>query len=164
MATWPAYGTLTEHADYHAAHGNPAAWRTATDAAQTEALRLASEYLDVSYRWTGRKLDRTQVRDWPRVSAYDHDDYAITGIPQALKDATSYLALRVIEGDTLLPDLAAGELQGSVARVRRKVEGLETETEYQGGATQSTSKRFTKVDALLRNAGLVESSLTLERG
>lgn len=164
MATWPAYGTIDEHDAYHAAHGNPASWRTATNVAKTEALRDASEFLDFSFRWMGRKSQQTQVRDWPRTGAYNPDGYSITGIPQVLKDATSYLALRVIDGATLLPDIEAGEVEGVVQSQRRKIEGLETETVYQGGAAQSLSKRFPRVELMLSNAGLIDTTITLERG
>lgn len=164
MATWPVYGTLAEHDAYHAAHGNPSEWTTSTDAEKVSALREASEYLDLSYTWGGRRTERTQVRDFPRTGLYDRDGYSVVGIPQAVKDATSYLALAVRKGDVLMPDIDAGAVEGDIRRQRSKIEGLEEEIEYVAGATQSIGKRFPKVDRMLRNAGLLDSAWRIERG
>lgn len=165
--SWPVYGTLTEHNAYWAAHGTTAekaTWDAATDTAKVDAGRLASEYLDETYQWKGRKLDKTQVRSWPRSGAYDADSFSISGIPQTLKDATSYLMLRVLQGETLSPDVASGELEGSVLRRKSRVGDLEEEVEFSGGASLTTHKRFPKVSKMLRAAGLVEPRGRLERG
>lgn len=164
MASWPIYGTIAEHDAYHAAHGSPSAWTGATHSARVSALREASEFLDFTYSWSGYASTSTQVRRWPRVGAYTYDGYAIEGIPAAVKDATSYLALRVLQDDVLLPDVEAGQTEGSVRVLRQKLDTMEREVEYQGGATQSVAKRFPKVDQMLRAAGVLSDGLSLERG
>lgn len=165
--SWPIYGTLTEHNTYWAAHDTPAAWTNATDAQKTTALLKASEYLDQRYRWIGYRTEETQVRAWPRISAYDSDGFAIddSAIPQVVKDAVSYLAARSLEGDSLMPDEAATTLTGDVEAYRVKVGEIEEETRFAGGSARRRSmKSYPKVDHMLRAAGLVRSGSRVERG
>jgi len=172
MATWGHYGTIADHNDYWASHGEPAAWSGAdvTDAQKTAALVTATEYLDATYGryWQGRRAVSTQTLDWPRTSVYDADGYSVasTSTPQAIKDVVSILALKVREGTDLLPDVAAGTIgSGSVTGKTEKVGPIMESTEYtEGSARVSSAPMFAKVTRLLYASGLIKSGGRAVRG
>jgi len=156
-ATANSYLSVADADTYHADHGNSTDWSGASEATKQEALRLATQYLDAKYgsRWRGTKSDGDQALDWPRSYAYDDNDYAYDAdaIPQKLADAAAELALRVVEGDTLLDDITN---PGTIKREKKKLTVLEKEIEYQGGKSQV--KAYPLVEGLLKslivNAGL----------
>lgn len=93
------YGTLTAANTYHRERKNTT-WSDSFDnSAKNAALLRAAEYLDAAYRaqFPGYKKGlRDQVREWPRVGAYDVNGQTITDstIPQEVIDAGYEAALR----------------------------------------------------------------------
>lgn len=170
MATWGYYGTLTEHNDYWASHGDPATWTGASDDAKTAALVTATEYLDARYArlWKGYRATETQVLDWPRTGVYDRSFYSVssTTVPQAIKDCISILAVKVLGGTDLMPDVAAGDVSSfAITGKEEQVGPIRESTTYaEGSASVSHLPRITKVEHLLRASGLLKAPGRAVRG
>lgn len=109
-----SYGTLADSKTYHAARGNTA-WAAADDADLTIALLRGSEYVDFMFRsqFPGYKTElRDQVREWPRLDAYDIEDNSIssTTVPVEVEYAAYEAALRELDSPgSLLPDVTLGK-------------------------------------------------------
>lgn len=158
-----SYLSVADADVYHAARGNPVAWSGATTAEKETALLAATEYIDSVYRgaWKGTRAVETQALSWPRVDAYDSDDFLIDSgvVPLEVERATAELALRALSAE-LMPDISE---PGSIKRERLKAGPVETETEYQGGKSQV--KEFRKVDLLLgRLLAFGVGEIRMERG
>jgi len=141
------YATIDEADVYHSDRGDTT-WADASESEKTEALILATEYLDVRYyyRWKGFKKTEDQALEWPRTWVYDRNGwlFASDEIPVRLKEATAEAALKALS-ETLLPDVTRDDM------VRRVTVGPIT-TEYKQSAP--ATKQYTKVDRILR--GLVQ--------
>ncbi len=104
LATAQSYVSLVEANTYHQLYAS-AAWN-ADDYQKEVALRRATQYLDASYEWHGRKRNRKQALGWPRCWAEDTvEDLCIDTdvIPSKVKDATCVLALSALTGALLTP-------------------------------------------------------------
>lgn len=125
-----------------------ATWTAVSD--KEMALREGTRYLDAAYghRWRGRRGAIDNPLDWPRTGAADNDHYTfpLDEIPTELIEATAEAALRA-DSDTLTPDLTADT--SGIKRVRKKLDVLEIETEYQPAAGQF--KTFTVIERILRD-------------
>jgi len=120
-----------------------ATWDALGSAAQEEALRIGTQYMDNRYGgcWRGTALVSTQALDWPRTGAYTDDDYAIPSdaVPAKLEYATAEMAYRqVIETDGIMPDITN---PGGIKRKKVKVGPLEQDIEYAGSSSQIASYR-----------------------
>ena len=140
-------------ADVYWEERDGADWAAATVPAKEAALIAASQYLDASYCWKGRKGSATQGLAWPRSGAVDGEGIAISGdsLPGALTAATAELVPEALEAP-LLPSRARG---GALKREMVKVDVIEEEREYFEGAPGGRS--FPLVDRLL--AGLIVGRL-----
>jgi len=87
-------------------YGNSTDWSGATSAIKENAIRQATRYLNLHYIWDGYKIDVDQACQWPRYDMTDEDGWDIDDdvVPERVKEACAYLALQVVEGDTLLED------------------------------------------------------------
>ena len=125
-----------------------------------QALRLATQYLDMVYqlRWKGERTNETQGLAWPRTGVQDFDSFTIPSdaIPQKLKDTTVEAALISI-AEELLPDVTT---PGTIKREKVKVGPIEQDITYLGGSSQF--KTFSKVKTLIRD--LIESGSIIRRG
>ena len=83
-----------------------ASWVAATQATKENALREATRYANYHWDWDGYKVDPDQGCQWPRFEMTDEDGNAIASdiVPLRVEEAVTYLAVKAIEGDTLLPD------------------------------------------------------------
>ena len=155
-----SYLSVADADTYHTNHSGSTDWSGADTAVKEKALRLATQYLDVRYNglWKGYRSNVGQALDWPRAYVDDSDGfyYDSDEMPPRIKDATAELALKVIEGDTLLADI---KKPGAIKRKRVKAAVVETETEYVGGYNQV--KKYPLIDGLIRP--LIEVGV-LERG
>jgi len=154
-----SYLSVVDADTYHANHSGSTVWSGAAEADKEKALRLATQYLDVKYTWKGLKKLRTQVLSWPRHDVYDSDGHHVSNnaIPQALKDACAELALRVIQGDTLLGDI---DEPGEIKSEDVKIGPIEESVVYVGGKSQV--KEYPLIKAILKP--LVKSGNLAERG
>lgn len=80
-------------------------WATASDAEKEKALRAATQYVDKHYSWLGNHPGNSQGLSWPRLNVVDKDGRTIGGnvIPDAVKNATAYIAEQVLADGGILP-------------------------------------------------------------
>lgn len=160
LSTANCYVLEADADQYHENYGNPSAWSDLTSAEKQEALRIATQYLDAIYntRWLGVRANDGQALDWPRADIYDNDGFyvASTSVPQAVQDATSFMALQSLTDD-LLPSVSAGS--GALEAEKVKVGPIEVESKFSGSAPQR--KRYRAVEGMLRH--LVRGAGVLER-
>jgi len=156
-----SYLSITDADAYHTAHSASVSWSGATEANKEKGLRLATQYVDARYDglWRGTKNTSTQSLAWPRSWAVDSEGYDIlsTVVPQRLKDAIAELALRVVEGDTLLEDQAKA---ARVASTSVTVGPISKSVSYVGGL--DPAKKYPLIEKLL--SPLIEAAGSLERG
>ena len=156
-----SYLSVADADSYIADHGDSATWTAASDASKEAALRLATQYLDIRFggKWLGVRSDSDQSLAWPRNGVDDYDGYVVDwdAVPAAIEDATAELALRVIDGDTLLDDI---DEPGTIKSESVTTGPITTKTEYLGGKSQV--KRYPLIDGLIRP--LISSGGMLERG
>jgi len=159
-----AYLEVSEADQITEDYGNSANWTAATQAEKENAIRQATRYLDLNYTWDGWKYDADQGLQWPRYEMYDEDDNYISEdtIPEKLKQACAYLAVKVIEGDTLLEDF---QNDSKVKRTKDVIGPITEEREYVSG--ENPEKTYTIAEKLIAwwiINGSSFSSTELERG
>lgn len=103
------YSALAEVSAYHEECGNDgwAAMVVAKGATYANSCIVrATRYIDkrFSLKFLGYKMSSGQALAFPRMDAYDENDYQITGVPTRLKQATAEYALRAHIYMTLAPD------------------------------------------------------------
>jgi len=161
LAAANSYLSVAAADDYHLNHSASTAWSGASQADKEKALRLATQYLDARYngKWKGSRANEGQALDWPRANVMDNDGYYYlsTGLPLRLEDAIAELALKVINGDTLLEDL---DSPGTVSSESVSIGPISESKTYIGG--QTPVKKYALVDNLMRP--LLEDNTTCFRG
>lgn len=85
-----SYVSVEEANKYHAFRNSFAEWRELDEQAKARRLVSASDFLDFSYRFLGKKVDPLQSRAFPRVNTGGLDQ---NGIPTSIKFAVFELAL-----------------------------------------------------------------------
>ena len=130
---------------------------TGSDEVKEASIIRASRYLDGYYRkrWIGSRMNADQGLSWPRLEAYDEDDFLVEGIPKELKYATCEAALLILKGEDLTPNLERG---GKV--LREKVSSIETE--YAPGAPARNV--YTIIDDFLSGLTHGHNSIKIVRG
>jgi hypothetical protein len=144
---------------------NPAAWSGAATAVQEAALRQATFYLEDVYgaNWRGAKASEAQALSWPRSGVTDGDTgfgYDSDEIPTRLQEAVCELALRVVDGDTLNPDVAVGAAGVTTSAV--SIGSVSISESYAGSS--STAPRFPEVHQKLRPLLAVSSAIAMRVG
>lgn len=121
-----------EFADtYHSERGH-SAW--VGDAATKQiAIIRATDFIDKRFgrRFRGTRMQKEQALEWPRLAAYDDDQFTFTGIdviPRKLQQACAEYALRALSS-VLIPDPTSTPV-GSITGKREKVGPIEEETRY----------------------------------
>lgn len=127
-------------------YGNSTDWSGATTAAKEAALREATRYLDLHYSWAGYRREVDQALQWPRYETYDEDGNLMDSdaVPVKVKEACAYLALKSVEGDTLLEDFAN---ESKVKKTKDVVGPITEEREYIVG--EDPDKTYQTVDMLV---------------
>lgn len=82
---------------------------TGASADKQAAIIRATDHIDRLFgQWfRGRRRQKDQALEWPRIGAFDDDDFAMTSvdeIPRALKKACAEYALRALLIGNLTPD------------------------------------------------------------
>jgi len=135
-------------------------------AAKENAIREATRYLNLHYVWDGYKILYTQACQWPRYEMYDEDGWVVASniVPERVKEACAYLALKVIASDILLEDF---DNESRVKKTKDVVGPLTEEREYVDGG-ESPEKTYQVVDRLIApftiGDGEVFHETNLERG
>lgn len=88
-------------ADTFWSNRNDTDWTNASQEEKEAALRDATVYIDNEYDWPGSIADANQDLSWPRDEAYDSEGRKLTDTPQAVKDATAYLAGQAVKGEDI---------------------------------------------------------------
>jgi len=96
----PSYITIAEGQAYMDLRLHTRAWECASASEQTKAIAMATNIID-RLNYLGCKTDAAQVNQFPRL-----DD---TDIPQDVKNATSEIALALLDG--VEPELEYENLQ-----------------------------------------------------
>lgn len=101
------------------------------EAAKENAIREATRFMNVHYSWKGYRTYLGQALQWPRAWCYDDEGtYVDTNtIPEKVKEACAYLALKVAGGNNLLEDLENAQ---KVKRTKDVIGPLTEEIEYTG--------------------------------
>lgn len=128
-------------------YGASSDWSGAAQAVKENAIRESTRYLNFHYAWSGYKVEIDQACQWPRFSVYDEDFNSIDSdvIPERVKEACAYLALQVVEGDTLLEDF---DNKSNVKKTKDVIGPITEEREYTGGG-ESPEKTYQVVDRLV---------------
>lgn len=160
LADAESYVSVADTDTYHTKHGDPAAWSGSSTANKESALRIATQYLDARYggRWHGTRINETMALDWPRYGVIDRDGFTVSSsaVPARLEDATAYIALKVREGDTLVPDVDAA---GNVTSESKQLGPLSKSVTYAG--QKATAPHYPFVDMLLSD--LIGAAGTVQR-
>lgn len=152
-----SYASVAFADEYHQTYGNPSAWLGATSAARQNALRLATQFLDLHYggRWVGVRGSSEQALDWPRSYVVDAagNDVAEDSVPLRIQQAAAKAALLHMQGNTLL---ASAQTEGDVSSESVSLPGgLSRSVTYIGG--KPTTTRYPIIDRMFESAGFIES-------
>lgn len=85
------YITVAQFKDHHDGRGR--VYTPYTDPAIQAAIVRATDYVDKRFgrRFLGSRQQKNQGLEWPRISAYDADDFLLTGVPvQLIKAVAEY--------------------------------------------------------------------------
>lgn len=143
------YGTVAGADAYHQARGN-VAWDGLDETEKEPALLRASEWIDGNYSlmFPGWKTgDRNQVREWPRVYAFDIglNSIGTHEIPREVERATYEAALR----EAVTPGALSVDFVAADVIRKASVEGA-VSVEFGGDGSASAAQLVMPiVDAIL---------------
>lgn len=165
-----SYNTVAEFKDHHVDRGQIDSATEFPDADIQSGLILATDYVDKRFgrRFRGWKRSRSQDLEWPRIDAFDNDDYLFEDVPKQLKKAINEYALIVLRLErNLAPipglpyatiDPETGEttanISGRVTSKTEKVDVIEESTSYEasdGNSASSKSAPTTKMSMTVSN-------------
>lgn len=156
LTTSNSYCSTTAADTYHAAQGNPTDWADADLLTKQDALRRATEALDLAFgsRWNGFRSTSEQALDWPRAWCTDSagNDIAGDSIPTRLAVATARGALLIVQGYDLVPST---QTTADVASESNSVGEVSRTVTYRGGKPATT--QFPLIERMLVTAGLASS-------
>jgi hypothetical protein len=104
-------------------------------------------YLDRTYQYKGERSTATQSLEFPRAELYDTLGNAVTGVPDAIKQATCLAAIRLVNGTSLEPDVGR-------RTVREKIDVIDITY----AENSSSYTRYTEIDNLLKSSGFIMSN------
>jgi len=138
-----AYAT---HTEFNAHHVDRAQITTNefTQAQIEPAIVAATDYIDKRFgrRFRGFRKSGTQGLEWPRLDAYDDDDFLLSGVPAALKKATveyAWVVLRLERNLAPIPGNEFAIVDPDTGEATSEVSGIVTgKTETVGPITEAT--------------------------
>ncbi len=161
-----AYVSVEFVNDWHKERGN-GGW-TGGSGEKQKAIVRATDYIDQRFGrlFRGFREKKSQGLEWPRLDAFDDDDFLMSDIdrvPRQLEKACAEYALRALIAQPLAPDpqlpfsdrdttgegsTQGGEASGEISAKSEKVGPIEEKTEYK------TTSEVTNEGALIvpRNA------------
>lgn len=93
------YVSLQEAKDYWSSRLKVVTGKT--DAELEAAIILATQYLDLRFRFVGYRELQGQALEWPRSYAYDDRGDRVIGVPQAVKHACCEYAFRALSKELM---------------------------------------------------------------
>ena len=135
-------------ADAYLAIQAATAWAAADNTTKENALMKATQYIETVYRerWKERRWTLAQAFSWPRFNMEDSDGSFIgETVPLTVQQAVAEVALRVVQGDSLLPDVSTSD--ANIVSESVTVGPITTSTTYNGA--KSVQKRYNVVEHLL---------------
>ena len=129
-----------------------------TDPQIQVAIVKGTQYLDLRFEYVGQRVDRLQDLEWPRKFAYNDRGDFVTGLPTAVKQATSEYAYRALSS-ALLADPTVSDT-GLTVKSKEETVGPITEKyefETRGGVALPD---YPQADRILIARGLVKSGGT----
>lgn len=154
-----AYISVAEFTDFHTDRNVQQVVDGEFEPAQVQAAIInATDYIEKRFgrKFRGFKRSRQQRLEWPRIDAFDNDDYTFPGRPEQLLAATAEYALLSLQlGRNLAPPVAPGfgvvdpktgesvsQATGALVGLKEKVGPIETDERY-ADASKATNKPMT---------------------
>ena len=155
------YITVQSFKDYHDDRGNT---YSASDTEIAEAIVRATDYIDSRWTFAGAREDADQSTECPRSGVYDsRTGYTLDPYPPELEEACAEYAMSALAG-SLYPTANIDASGQAVKQLRRKVDVIETETEYFHAAGAVWTK-YPLADGKMKKTRLLTSQRrTLGRG
>lgn len=119
------YDTVENVDAYHDARGN-VDWAALALADKEIYMRKATDWLERNFTWRGTRAESSQRLGWPRLDAYDDDDYQIGDVeaPWQVKEAMAIVADLYRDGSY---DLTGIVTDDDAAVTKTKVDVIEVE-------------------------------------
>lgn len=117
-----------------------------------------TQYLDLRFEYVGSRLSRDQDLEWPRQFAYNDRGDFVTGLPTAVKQATSEYAYRARTA-SLLADPTSDETGLTIKAKEETVGPLTEKYEYDIKSGYALPD-YPQADRILIARGLVSSGST----
>lgn len=150
-----SYATLGYADAYHKSFGR-SEWAELDEDTRRSRLVIATRYIDGTYPWKGTRKYRDQRLAFPRVEIYDHDGFAVEGIPESLVMAVCEAAFLAMSGNSLF---LTRDANGQVKR--EAVENAVEVEYYQREESGEYVSIYSVLDALLR--GLYRTASTRQK-
>lgn len=143
-----SYISVANADTYHAARGR-SDWADAAPGDKESVLVRATSYLDSVYRhrFVGTRGSSTQALEWPRTGVCDENGTEIDDVPTDVSNATAELARAMLSVE--LAPLPSDTPEGAVSMKREKLGPIEEETQYVGGYSPASVKKYPFVTAML---------------
>jgi hypothetical protein len=122
-------------------HGERLAqWNALTDGEKVNMIISATQYVDISYKWLGKRLTQKQGLSFPR-SGITLDDFSVCGVPVAVKKAVAETVWLLMQdsangGDGLFSQETNGDISSEqvgplrVSYFDKKIESEQKDTPY----------------------------------
>ena len=105
-----SYVSIVFADSYFIAHGF-SSWAEMPEEDKEIALIKATEFVDASFDWRGKKATSVQALAFPRTGLVDNDGYTVEGVPYKIKQA-------VCDAIMASADFATGDEEGAVTAVK----------------------------------------------
>lgn len=164
-----AYIAVAFFREHHADRGRITDDPAITDAQAQTAIVRATDYIDQRFgtRFRGFRQMKSQGLEWPRLSAFDDDDYLLDDVPAQIQKACAEYALRAHVLGELAPDapraapsqdlsdpsavvVGTSQASGVIQSVSRQVGPIRTATSYMSQA---------EIESLLRDRNAFANGL-----
>lgn len=147
---------------YHSSRGSDTS--SYTTAEIQEAIVVATDYLDIRFRYVGERVRVAQRTAWPRYDAEDADENIRFGIPTEVQEATAEYTLIALENSLILVENPDRDSTGRAISSKSETVGpiSESVTYAMEGAVFSMPE-YPKSDKKLITSGLVTGQRRVRR-
>ena len=138
-------------------------WGEATTPDKQAALIRATDYIEYRFgrKFRGTRQSQSQGLEWPRISAFDNDDFLYNGplddVPRQLQKATAEYALIALRQGELAPNppLPTGDepIDGSAPTDTESTSGIVTASREKVGPIEEEKKYADLTSAGTKQAG-----------